>query len=139
MPELMRSIVARLRAFAADRRSAPRHPLRLACTVRIHDPRRDADQTRAAPRLEAHTHDLSLTGLAVVVPAIRIGDRYLNDAPLRIVIEHPAGPLELTAQPVRYEQLPPDAEERGFLLGLRITDMAEADRARFEGHLSSIR
>ena len=139
MPELMRSIVARLRAFAADRRSAPRHPLRLDCSVSIHDPRRDAAQARKAPSLRAYTRDLSLSGLAVVVPAIRIGDRYLNDAPLRILVEHPSGPLELTAQPVRYEQLPPDADERGFLLGLRITDMAEADRARFEGHLSSIR
>jgi len=141
MPELMRSIVTRLRAFVADRRSAPRRPLRLACAVRLHDPRRDADGARAAaaPHVEAYTRDLSLTGLALVVPAIRIGERYLTDTPLRLVLQHPTGPLELTAQPVRYEQLSADAGERGYLLGLRITEMAPADRARFEKHLRQLR
>lgn len=140
MPELVRSMVTRLRGYFADRRAAPRRPLRLDCAVGLHDPRRDADATRPpAPHLDAYTRDLSLTGLGLVVPAIRIGERYLTDAPLRVLLQHPTGPLELTAHPVRYEQLPPDADERGYLLGLRITGMADADRARFEKHLRQLR
>ena len=135
MPELVRSMVTRLRGYFADRRAATRRPLRLPCVVRLHDPRRDAAATHPTPHLDGHTRDLSLTGLALVVPAIRIGERYLTDAPLRVLVQHPTGPLELTAQPVRYEQLPSDADERGYLLGLRITEMADADRARFEAHL----
>lgn len=135
MPELVRSIVTRLRSYFADRRAAPRRAMQLPCVVRLHDSRRDADATHAAPHLDAHTRDLSLTGLALVVPAIRIGERYLTDTPLRVIVEHPTGPLEFTAQPVRYEQLPSDAGERGYLLGLRITAMDDADRARYEEHL----
>ena len=138
MSERMRSIVTRLRAYFADRRSAPRRPLRLPCTVVFYDPKHPDAAPPRGPRLEAHTRDLSLTGLALIIPAIRIGERYLTDAPLRILIDHPSGALQLVAQPVRYEQLPPDAGERGYLLGLRITTMTDADRARFEEHLRQL-
>ena len=139
MPELVRSIVTRLRSYFADRRAAPRRPLQFPCAVRLHDPRRDARATQAAPHLDAHTRDLSLTGLALVVPAIRIGERYLTDTPLRVLVQHPTGPLEFTAHAVRYEQLPPDAGAHGYLLGLHITAMDDADRARFEELLRGLR
>lgn len=136
MSEFLRSIVTRLRARAADRRSAPRRALRLPCTVFIHDPRPDAAHAeRRAPRLEAFTRDLSRTGVGLVAPAVRVGERYLTDSPLRLVLEHPAGPLELIAASVRYEQLEDTAAERGYLIGLRITSMSDADRARYERHL----
>ncbi len=136
MSEYLRSIVTRLRARVADRRSAPRRNLRLPCTVFIHDPKLDgARGDRRAPRVEAFTRDLSRTGVGLVAPAIRIGERYLTDSPLRLVLEHPTGPLELTAAPVRYEQLDDDAGGRGYLIGLRITSMSDADRARYERHL----
>jgi len=139
MSEFLRSFVTRLRARVADRRVAPRRRLRLPCTVFIHDPRPDAAQTdRRAPRLEAFTRDLSRTGIGLVAPHVRIGERYLTDSPLRLALEHPTGPLELTAVPVRYEQLEDGAEEHGFLIGLRITSMNDADRARYERHLEKV-
>jgi hypothetical protein len=140
MPEFLRSIVTQLRARVADRRSAPRLALRLPCTVFIHDPRlASAPGDRRAPRLEAFTRDLSRTGIGLVAPAVRIGERYLTDSPLRLVLEHPTGPLELFASPVRYEQLDAAAGGRGYLIGLRITAMADADRARYERHLNQLR
>jgi len=134
--EFLRSIVTRLRARVADRRVATRRALRLPCVVFIHDPKSDAAQTdRRAPRLEAFTRDLSRTGIGLVAPAVRVGERYLTDSALRLVLEHPTGPLELTATPVRYEQLEDAAGEHGYLIGLRITAMSDADRARYERHL----
>jgi hypothetical protein len=138
MSEFLRSIVTRLRARVADRRRAPRHRLRLPCTVSIHDPRPDAAKSRRAPRLDAYTRDLSRTGIGLVTPAIRIGDRYLTDSVLRLALEHPTGPLELLAAAVRYEQLEGDGLEHGYLIGLSITSMSEADRARYEQHLEKI-
>lgn len=139
MPEYLRSIVTRLRARVADRRSAPRRPLRLPCTIFIHDARHDgAPAGRREPRLEAFTRDLSRTGIGLVAPAIRVGERYLTDSALRLVLEHPTGPLELTAAAVRYEQLEDDAGERGYLIGLRIASMGDADRARYERHLDQL-
>lgn len=139
MQERVRSIVTRLRSYLADRRAAPRRPLRLSCAVAFHDPKHPDAAPPRGPRLDAHTRDLSLTGLALIVPSIRIGERYLTEAPLRILIDHPSGALQLVAQPVRYEQLPDDAGERGYLLGLHITEMDAADRARFEEHLRQLR
>ncbi len=137
MSEFLRSIVTRLRARFADRRSAPRRPLRLPCAVFIHDPKLEEAHhaARRAPRLEAFTRDLSSTGIGLVAPAVRVGERYLTDSPLRLVLEHPTGPLELTAAAVRYEQLDETGDERGYLFGLRITSMSDADRARYERHL----
>jgi hypothetical protein len=94
----------------------------------------------SAPRRRAATRDLSRTGIGLVAPAVRIGERYLTDSPLRLVLEHPTGPLELTAAPVRYERLEDDGgEERGYVIGLRITSMSDADRARYERHLNQLR
>lgn len=138
MSEFLRSIVTSLRARVADRRSAPRRRLRLPCAVSVHDAKLDAEQAPRAPRLEAFTRDLSSTGIGLVAPAVRIGDRYLTDSTLRLVLEHPTGPLELTATAVRYEQLEDAAGEHGYLIGLRITSMSADDRARYEGHLEKL-
>jgi len=139
MSEFLRSIVARLRARVADRRSAPRHASRLPCAVYIHDPKRAAAaRPDRAARLEAFTRDLSSTGLAVVAPAVRIGDRYLTDSALRVILEHADGPVELFASAVRYEQLEAgDAGgggggAHGYLIGLRISSIADDDRARYD-------
>lgn len=145
MAELLRTIVGRLRAVVANRRRAPRRRLRLACSVSPHDPhptktndsaRPTTGPARRAPSLHCHTRDLSSTGLAVVAPAIRVGERYLSDASLLILLEHADGPIEIVAQPVRYERLAPDAEESGYLIGVRIVSMDDTDRARYEGWLA---
>lgn len=136
MPEFVRTLVTRLRARVADRRSAPRRSLRLPCAVFIHDPNLGGAQSgKRAARLEAFTRDLSRSGVGLVAPAVRIGERYLTDSPLRLVLEHPTGPLELFASAVRYEQLDETEGERGYLIGLRITSMSDPDRARYERHL----
>lgn len=136
MPEYLRSIVTRLGGGVADGRWAPRRPLRLPCTIFIHDPKPDgAHAGRREPRLEAFTRDLSRTGIGLVAPAIRVGERYLTYSAIRLVLEHPTGPLELTAAAVRYEQLDDTAGERGYLIGLRITSMGDDDRARYEQRL----
>lgn len=144
MPELLRTIAGRLRAFVADRRSAPRFRVRVACSVSLHDPKADASrapkanaaQARPAPSLECRTRDLSATGLSVVAPAIRIGGRYLTESTLRLRLEHKAGAVEIVAQTVHYDPLPPDSDETGYLIGLRIVSMSDEDRARYADYLS---
>jgi hypothetical protein len=138
MPEMLRTLVGRLRAIAANRRRAPRKRVRLACSVSLHDPKAATSpgpSTRRASSLECHTRDLSATGMALVAPSIRINDRYLTGTTLRLLLDHPAGTLEIIAQPVRYEQLPPDADEAGYLIGVHIISMSDADRARYQERL----
>jgi hypothetical protein len=134
----MRSMFARMRVYLGNRRRARRYRRNVPFNVSLFHPKLTRAQLEHAPYLEGVTLDISSSGLGLVVPAIRIGERYLTDAPLRILIDHPSGALQLVAQAVRYEQLPPDAGERGYLLGLHITAMTDDDRARFEEHLRQL-
>ena len=133
MPELMRAIVARLHRFIGNRRRAPRVRLRLPFSVSLPDVRSNAHGERRSPSLEGFTRDVSATGLALILPAIRIGERYLTGegSVLRITLEFPTGPLQIDAVPVRYERLDEDESEKGYLVGVRIMEMSDDDRARF--------
>jgi hypothetical protein len=139
MPERLRTIVARLRQYVGNRR-APRRRVRLPCRVAPHEPTLSGERQRREPTLDGYTYDLSADGLALILPAVRVGDRYLTgaDVVLRVVIEHPAGSFALLAAPVRHEQLDADGPEKGFLIGLRIKEMAAADRARYEAQLAQL-
>ena len=137
MPELLRSIVGRLREFAGDRRHAYRRRVKLPFTVSIHHDSGEANGRRPVPPVRGHTRDISSTGLGLIVPAIRIGEHYLTgeDRLLRIVLELSSGPIQLIATPVRYEPLEGDEDEQGFVIGVRITEISAQDRERFTSAL----
>ncbi|HZG50642.1 MAG TPA: PilZ domain-containing protein [Pyrinomonadaceae bacterium] len=138
MPELLRSMVARMRVYIGNRRRARRHRLSVSFNVSIFDPKLSREQLEHAPYLEGATSDLSASGLGLVVPAIRINDRYLT-APgqtLHLILELSDGRAELRVAPVRYEQLEREGAAVGYLIGVRIEEMSDADRARFEDYLS---
>lgn len=137
MTELLRNLAGRLRAVVANRRASPRLAARLPCLVSLHEPRA-TDQTRRTPTLEVHTRDLSATGVALISPAIRINDRYLTDSTLLLRLEHPAGTIQMIVKSVRYERLAPEGEEEGYLIGVRIVEMSDEDRARYEAHLRGL-
>jgi hypothetical protein len=136
MPELARSIAARLRRFIGDRRRAERCRLQLpfALFLLADRPSSSATQTHS---IEGHTLDVSATGLALIVPAIRIGDHYLagEGRVLRIDLELPVGPIVIQATSVRYERLDEDENEKGYLIGVNISAMSDSDRARYHEYL----
>ena len=137
MPELLRDIASRLRAFVGDRRYATRHPARLSVAVSLLDAR-----PRAYPAaLESHTRDLSACGLALVLPAIRIGDRYLTGDTnvLRVTLRLPSAAVQIHAVPARYERLGEDDADTGYVVGVRIKEMSDKDRALFEDYLRTLK
>ena len=83
------------------------------------------------PTLNGHTLDVSSTGLALIVPAIRIGEHYLAgaDRKLHVKLELPGGPVEMKVVTVRYENL---EDGSGYLIGARILEISDADRVSFE-------
>jgi hypothetical protein len=95
---------------------------------------------RRVPTLKGHTLDISTTGLALVVPAIRIGEHYLagSDRRLHLKLDLPNGPVEMKLAPVRYESLDESEEETGYLIGARIIEMADKDRATFDKYLAEV-
>jgi len=89
------------------------------------------------PSLDGYTLDISSTGLALIVPAIRIEDRYLAgaDRKLHVKLELPSGPVEMKVTTVRYESLEDDS---GYLIGARIGEMSDTDRAAFEKYVAKV-
>ena len=140
MSELPRRIVSRLRRFIGNRRHSKRVQTRLSFTLSLSDPRVNSNGARRLPTLDGHTLDVSSTGLALVVPAIRIGEHYLTgaDRRLHVKLELPSGPVEMTVTPVRYESLDEGQEESGYLIGARISEMADQDRASFEAYVTKL-
>ena len=82
------------------------------------------------PTLAGHTRDISNNGLALIVPAIRIGGQYLvgEDRLLQIALELPSGPIQLEATSARYERLDEEGNELGYLIGVHITKISDQHR-----------
>ena len=134
MPELIRSIAARFREYMGNRRRAPRFKVRLSVRVsplRSAKPQRFSSTEKDA--LYGYTRDISSAGLALILPAIRINNIYLTgeDRTLEILIEDKDEPIVIYGTTSRYERLDEDGADKGYLIGVRITEMSAEDRARF--------
>ena len=97
----------------------------------------NSNGSRKLPKLDGYTLDVSATGLALIVPAIRIGEHYLAgaDRKLHVKLELPTGPVEMKVASVRYEGLDDDS---GYLIGAQILEMSDADRASFEKYVAKV-
>ena len=140
MSELPRRIVSHLRRYIGNRRRTRRARVRLTFTLSLSDPRTAANGSRRLPSIEGHTLDISTTGVALIVPAIRIGEHYLvgGERSLHLSLELPSGPVELTVVPVRYESLEEDAEEIGYVIGARVTEITAQDRERLNEYVGEL-
>lgn len=142
MGEKIRSLIGRLRVLMGNRRRAHRYQARFPVVVKLRDSKSKAIHTSTSeqrlPELEGFTRDISSTGLALIIPTIRIGGHYLTDEQeiLLISIELPNGVIELQAAPVRYNPLELEKEgEKGYLLGVEIIKMSEDARKSFNDAL----
>ena len=140
MSELPRRIVSTLRRFIGNRRRSKRVRARLTFRLSLFDPRVNSNGSRRLPALNGHTLDVSSTGLALIVPAIRIGEHYLAgaDRKLHIKLELPTGPVEMKVTTVRYECLEDSPEDTGYLIGARITEMSDQDRATYNSYIAKL-
>lgn len=133
-------MVARMRVYIGNRRRARRYRRSVHFSVSIFDAKLSREQLEHAPYLEGDTSDLSESGLGLIVPAIRINDRYLTatDQTLHLLLELPSGRVEMRVAPVRYEQLERAGAASGYLIGVRIAGMSDDDRARFADYLRQL-
>ncbi len=138
--DLARSIVSRLRQFMGERRHAKRQKIRLAFTLSIASPAKSLNGAKRIDSLVGHTMDLSPNGMALVVPAIRLGQYHLvgENRSLNVKLELPSGPVEMQVTPIRYETLEEHKSETGYLIGATITKIAEEDRAAFTAFYSTL-
>jgi hypothetical protein len=118
-----------------ERRRAPRYRIQLAYRVLISLTKSEAEDTEEMVTLMGYTRDMSLTGLALIVSAKGIEERFLSGTNLQIslVLPLPSGPIEVRAELARY--LPLNAEEpeqgQGYLLGVHICEMSNRNRVLY--------
>jgi hypothetical protein len=138
--ELTRSIVSRLRQYMGDRRHAKRQKDRLAFTLSIASPAKSLNGAKRVNNLTGHTMDLSPNGMALVVPAIRLGQYHLvgEHRSLNVTLELPSGPVDMQVTPIRYETLEEHKSETGYLIGVKITKIADEDRAAFAAYYATL-
>src|ERR1044071_9348383 len=137
MSELPRRIVSQLRRFIGNRRHSRRVRARLSFTLSLSDQRVSSNGSRRLSTLDGHTLDVRVSGLALIVPAIRIGEHYLAgaDRKLHVKLELPSGPIEMKVVTVRYENL---EDGSGYLIGARILEMSDTDRATFQKYVQKV-
>jgi PilZ domain len=133
MPELIRSMVSRMRVYIKDRRRSPRLRLRLLFSASIcRSPNGNGSQHHERV-LKGHTRDISMNGLALNVPQIHLDGHHLaaDGRELRLRLELPGGPISMLVSPIRYERL--EEAELGctYLIGVRISQMDDEDRRRY--------
>jgi hypothetical protein len=138
MSEHLRKIASRLRVLIGNRRRAPRHRVRLPVFVSLLD-----NAAGSAPAgVAGHTCDASESGLALVLPAIRVGDRYLvgDGVTLRLTLKLDEASARLYGTPVRYERLEGGVDGRdepAFLVGIHFNE--DGDRALLAEYLKSFK
>jgi len=140
MAEFTRTILARLRKYVGDRRYSPRQRVRLDFSVSLSAAAQGRNGARRVSSLDGHTLDVSASGLALIVPQIRIAEHHLvgENRGLNLHLKLPDGSAEILAAPVRYERLEEDEMETGYLIGVKIVGMPEADRERFSQFVASL-
>jgi PilZ domain len=133
MPELLRSVVSRVRIFVKDRRQSPRLRVRLLFTVSMSRKENGNGSRRREKILKGHTRDISINGLALNVPQVHLDGHHLaaEGRELELTLELPGGPISMLVVSRRYERL--DESELGcnYLIGARIVQIEDEDRQRY--------
>ena len=132
MPELIRSIVSRMRVYVKDRRRSPRLCIRLLFSVSVcRSPNGNGSHRERV--LKGHTRDISVNGLALNVPQIHFDGHHLaaGGRELQLRLELPGGPISMLIIPRRYERF--DEAELGcnYLIGAQISQIDDEDRRRY--------
>ncbi|HEX8097209.1 MAG TPA: PilZ domain-containing protein [Pyrinomonadaceae bacterium] len=128
----------------SERRGAPRTraelEARLAFSVYAQGGPSQATE-RDRQQVAGHTRNISETGLALVVPSIRCGGQFFNvvGQELDITLELPTEPVQVQASTVRCERLDGRGAEKGYLVGVRITEMSDKEWVRLVQYVRSLR
>lgn len=138
MADLLHYLGGQVRQWFLNRRRPARRRVSLRCTVSISESS-DEEEGRFSSALTGKTFDLSSGGLAVLLPAIRIGQRYIvgENRPLRIVLDLPAGSVTASIVGTRYDRVE-ESGETTYMIGARIAKIGQRDRELLTRYLNSL-
>lgn len=124
------------RRLIYERKSPRRRPVAVSTRFRVRS------GSRESAYVEARTRDLSESGLGIETPTIRIDGIHAYDSMdmvtptlLDIVLGLPSGTVTVVGETVRYDRL----GDGDYLLGVHIVEMSDADRARYDQFLETLK
>jgi c-di-GMP-binding flagellar brake protein YcgR len=121
-----------------ERRHEPRYTVSLPCSIAL--PATERDILFPNERLECRTRDLSESGVGLLAPSIYLGYACIVDEgrALELTVELPAATLRMRATAAHYLRLGGDETEASYVVGLRILEMSEPERAALHSFLNSL-
>jgi hypothetical protein len=133
---MIRKLISKFNKSVTERVVAPRKKYEVPIKIWF-------EPDRATGRLKipienlvitGETKDLSKTGIGFIVPAIRIQENYLvgGGRTLNVELDLPSGKLQMQIVGMRYEEVGEHISTARFLVGARITQIAEEDREAYE-------
>jgi hypothetical protein len=134
MAKLVRRIAAEFTGFVMSRLTAPRIKLCVPITISLDSEKKANAKTIYA---KGETKDLSKSGIALIIPAIRLCEKYLvgEDRTIYAQIDLPNGRIKAELIGCRYEQLGIHDSVATYLIGARIVSMSQNDRMLYEEYL----
>jgi hypothetical protein len=135
MANLIRKVTTEITGFVWSRLTAPRKKLSVPVTICLEPEKNTSAKT---VYLKGHTKDLSKSGVAVFVPAIRIGEKYLvgENRTIYAQMDLPNGRVRLELTGCRYEQhLGIHDSIATYLIGARILHISESDSELYDEYL----
>jgi len=133
MPELLRSVVSRVRIYVRDRRQSPRLRVRLLFTISMSRKANGNGSARRQKVMKGHTRDISIRGLALNVPQVHLDGHHLaaEGRELELTLELPGSPISMLVVSRRYERLEESELGCDYLIGARIVQIDDEDRQRY--------
>jgi len=138
MPELIRTVVSRVRVYFKDRRQSPRLRTRVLFSISVRRKAKANSPPAADRTLKGHTRDVSIKGLGMLLPQVHLDGHHLaaEGRELSVMLELPSGVMPLVVLPRRYEKL--DESELGcdYLIGAKIIQISAVDRVRLQSFIT---
>jgi hypothetical protein len=137
------------RAWANNRRGAERYEAeveaqinaRLLLSISLPGAEEKPGAPARSRQLIGSTRNVSETGLAIVLPSLRVGTSLITEenCVLRIVLDiYPEGVVEMEGAVVHHRRVDEKDKEAGYLVGVRIGEMSEAERALYLQYLAKL-
>lgn len=123
----------------SERVAPRRHAYQMPIIISF-EPHKNVGTKNAAVNLSVRgeTKDLSISGIAFIVPSIRLREYYLvgENRALNAELNLPGGKLKLQLVGMRYEQLGDEhSSATSYMIGAHITQITDADREVYEEFL----
>ena len=136
---MIRRLISKFNKSITKRVVSARHNYEVPIRVWIEPDRNTGRLQKPVEHLSisGETKDLSKTGIAFVVPAIRLREYYLvgESRTLNAELDLPGGKIQMQIVGQRYEQVGKHISEAKFLIGAKILRVNDRQREAYEEFL----